>query len=283
MEEERNQEIDVKTEVEESKERKILKLPEKNQESDKIFDMENATEEEIEKEARKWGHISKEDHKGDPSKWQDPREFLERSLRESPAHIKQIKKQNRVIETQNKIIENLKKDIERQRENLKPKMKEAFENANYDEYKKLQDEDAHLKEQKIEYDKHTELPEENNINAYAEEAERWIRQNPDYYTNLEIRKKADKAFDDFRADFPNATPRQIIQAVDMVVKAGRQKATSFKSTQSNPSVMASKSKERSYDNLTASAKRVCDSFQEFNVKKEDYVKNASDDCFVWGK
>ena len=239
------------------------------------------TEEEIQLEAKKWGHIPKEAHKGDPAKWQDPREFLERSIRETPSLIKQNRKQSKIIETQNKIIETLKQNIERERVLLQPKMKEAFENADFLEYKKLEEQDAVLLERKKEFDNHiVEEKEEDPNLKYAAEANKWLQNNPDYYTNLKIKEVADKAFEDYKKEYPNGTPQQIIHAVDLEVKNIKNNV-SFKGTQSAPSTMEKVTREKSYNNLTESAKRVCDNFASYGIKKEDYVKSAEDSCFTW--
>ena len=243
------------------------------------------TDEEIEVEAKKWGHRPLEAHRGDPSKWQDPKEFLERSLRETPSHIKQLKKQDQIIKTQNKIIENLKRGVENEKASLEPKMKEAFENADFNEFRKLQTKESELNDQARLYEEQLvsskDEVEPNNAQAYAEEAMKWIQKHPEYNTDNNIKKVADKLFDSYRNDYPNATPHQILQAVDIGVQNYKSSQT-YNGVQSRTSNMLKDPRQKTANYLTDSAKKIMNDFINHGGDKELYIKNCDDSCFVWG-
>lgn len=261
--------------------------PSKEQGSDKALDLENMSDEQIKQAATEWGHRPKEAHRGDPDKWQDAREFLEKSIKKTPALIHQNKKQRQIIESQKMIIANQKKDLERQANALAPKMKEAFESGDYTEYRKLENEEKELLQQSKDFDKHiVEDAEPENSNSrneeYAMQANMWVRNNPEYNTNPQIKATIDRNFDRYREEYPDANPSRIMEALDMDMKKIKsQQNNSYNNYATKPSNMGKKSNTKSYNNLTQSAKRVCDQFVRAGHNREDYIKNASDTLFIW--
>jgi hypothetical protein len=278
---------EIKVEDKESKtpERETIKLPEQEEKKDLMFDkpIEEMTKEEIIKTAEKWGHHSKESHKGDPDKWQDPETFLKKAREQVPAHINQIKKLTQVVETQNRIIDNQKKQLEIQRADLEPKMKDAFESGDFTTYKKLERQDAEITRQVNEYNRQIVKPEEGYQDIdYTEEASRWLEAHPEYFTDKRVQYETDKLFNKYKAEHPYATPTQIIQAVDIGIR-NLKSSISMQSTQSKPSTMGKVTKTKSFDNLTEGSKKAYTAFIRNGGDKQVYIDNCSDENFIWHK
>jgi len=256
------------------------------QPANSVYDFSKMSKEEIETEAQKWGAIPKDDWRGDKEKWQDPETFLKNSVNKTPAHLNQIKKQNKVIDTQNKIIKNLKEDLDRRQDDLKPQMKRAFEEGDFDEYNRLQRQEENLKTQKSDLNVQEELPTEQTESEASLEDQNivrnWIEKNNNYTKDLDFTKKVDNLFFGYQNKFPQASTKQILDAIDMNLKNTTNNNIYNSSPTSNNSTMGKPSKVRGFNQLTSSAQKMCTEAAKFGVSKEDYIKNSDDMCFVWG-
>jgi hypothetical protein len=278
-------------EVKTPEKREILKLKIKESIQKSVLDLENMTEDQIKAEAKKWGHIPEEDFRGDKSRWRSAEDFLRDSTQRMPALQNQVRKRGRIIETQNKIIENQREQIKIQKMALQPKMKEAFENADYDAYNNLRRQESGLDKSDQDLEKLIEKPKFDMTspeflatpNVPDPELKRWLMKNPNYHTDQNFRNEADKTFDDYKAKFPNATSRQLLEAVDMKLKNSPSTYNPYSnSTTYKPSNMAHSSKTRSFDNLTEGSQRACREAESHGVNRADYLKNCKDLNFIWG-
>jgi hypothetical protein len=273
---------------ESSKVEKPTEEPKKEPVIESIYDFSKMTKEEIAEEAKKWGAIPKEEWKSDIKNWQDPETFLKNSVQKAPALINQNKKQRKIIEMQKKVLEELRNDrISRKQEKLDDQIIEAVENGDVDKVKYLRSKEAALqKEKKEPLEKQDSFPSQPQYNAEDVIAQKeWEARHPEYRQDVYFQSAIHRKYDELKMKFPNQSHKRYLDAIDIYLKKQKEKKdSSVVSGNLVPSTMGKPNKLKSYQNLTAVAKRNCDGFVlHGGITREDYLKRAGDDCFVWGQ
>lgn len=254
-----------------------------------LYDLDNMTDAEVATEAKKWGAIPKEDWKDDPSKFQDARTFLKNSIQKTPAHLNQIKKQDKIIDTLKVIVENQKAENERLRIKLDRNMKEAFEGGDYEKFQTLQAEKTSLENnynnldslketQDIEYPQQSAAPDLDIAD--------WITKHPDYTMNTTFAQGVDTLYNAYKAKYPFANNKQILGLIDSTLEKNNNKGAAVSDNtfgnQAASSISTSVPQKKTFDNLTDSAKKTCLEIEKRGLKREDFIQFCNDACFIWG-
>jgi len=239
------------------------------------------TERDYEAEASEQGWTPKEDWKGDPEKWTDSKTFVERGEKIAGILKSRLDKQDAKIQSlqdaNKKFGEYHKQTLEAQREKtaktiaeLEVQVAQAVTDGDGQAYTRHNRELNDLK---------TALPEpDNSVEAWNEQSQQWVGDNPWYNTNRKLGRFADgiaeeviaegyrgtayfseltkRVKDEFPEEFENPN-----KSTPNVVEEGGQRSTT-------------NSKAHTYENLSREEKRVCDGFvAEGFMTREDYVAN----------
>lgn len=235
---------------------------------------------EVEDKARKMGWTAKDEFKGDPAKWRDATEFVERGENMLPIVRATVKRQERELADLKKTVAEFAeyhnkteaRAYERALKELKTKQIQAVSAGDAEAFVQVDAEMAALHKEATEKPRIT-VPEPGVHPDYPEWADRnkWIDTDPEMAAYAEsygefIRKKGSKV--------------EGAAFLDLIAKAVKkefpEKFTNPRRSEA-PSVEGStppiKKGGKSYADLPKEAKDACDRFvSKFGVKRDEYVK-----------
>lgn len=277
-----------------------LSSPPNNQ----LFDIDKMSIEEKEQKAKEWGHIPKNQFRGDQSKYIDTDEFLKVSERKMPALKHQIKKQDDIIASLRSMNESLNENIEQQKADLTHQMQEASDNQDLVKFKNLEKREAALEKKQenmqanlnnLENSHHA--PDHSQAMGYA--ANQWTEKNNWYSTpknqeDFAKRGFADKRFSELTEAYPNTDPSRILEQVDADLNKFIQPTSqsyNYNPGGSNAPMGQPPSKDKTIGNLTESSRKSLDfllTATRSKEEKERFTKNylsssTNDSLFKWHK
>ncbi len=261
----------------------------------------------IEKEARIFGWVPKEEFRGSEDDWVDADVFVKRGKEINPILRKNNELLMKKLEEKAKEIDSIKASVEEfkkfQKESferkqaeyevqiaeLKSKKREAIAEGNGDLVVDIDDQIDSLKEAQRDAKEAAKAKPEPEQTAQATipddpELQSWLNRNQWFGTDTEMTDMANGLGASVRKQFPHLTGRDFLDKLDDKIKEYfPQKVLGNKAkgsaVDSSGSVRGSGSTgKKSYDNLPADAKEACDRFikQGWIKSKQEYV-----DSYDW--
>lgn len=257
-----------------------------------VLDLEEMEEEEVESMARRMGHSSQEDFKGDPGKWIPAKEFVERALNELPLARSNLRTQNRrlgelekKIERQTEVLEKFNKhhqkslqetasrEYQRGLEEARDRMKQAVEEGDVDGAQAAWDDAEKLrKESEGAGDKKTGEVEPDKDAVVAEAVkvrDAWMEENPWYKENRIMKKFAFESGEMLSKTEPNLTASEQLAAVREMVEEqfpdyfsnpNRKRASAVEGASHKRVDDKGGGRKKTYNDLPSEAKAMCDDF-----------------------
>lgn len=261
----------------------------------------------VEKEARIFGWVPKEEFRGSEDDWVDADVFVKRGKEINPILRKNNELLMKKLEEKAKEIDSIKASVEEfkkfQKESferkqaeyevqiaeLKSKKREAIAEGNGDLVVDIDDQIDSLKEAQRDAKEAAKAKPEPEQTAQATipddpELQSWLNRNQWFGTDTEMTDMANGLGASVRKQFPHLTGRDFLDKLDDKIKEYfPQKVLGNKAkgsaVDSSGSVRGSGSTgKKSYDNLPADAKEACDRFikQGWIKSKQEYV-----DSYDW--
>ena len=261
----------------------------------------------VEKEARIFGWVPKEEFRGSEDDWVDAEVFVKRGKEINPILRKNNELLMKKLDEKAKEIDSIKASVEEfkkfQKESferkqaeyevqiaeLKSKKREAIAEGNGDLVVDIDDQIDSLKEAQRDAKEAAKAKPEPEQTAQATipddpELQSWLNRNQWFGTDTEMTDMANGLGASVRKQFPHLTGRDFLDKLDDKIKEYfPQKVLGNKAkgsaVDSSGSVRGSGSTgKKSYDNLPADAKEACDRFikQGWIKSKQEYV-----DSYDW--
>jgi len=301
------------TTPENMKDSQTLKLPDnqKPQEpvqqpaNNAIYDINGMTDDQKTQKAKEWGHIPKEDFRGDQSKWTDPDTFLRVSQEKMPALRNQVKKQDAVIDTQKMIIENMQRAFDDRKASLVGEKREASDDVDMVKFSNLEREERNIDQQQIDLKNNLSQLNDSQIEDKSDDRQieteyavnNWVQQNPWYKNPQNKEDYANQAFatqkmNQYEKAYPGAKTEHIMQMVSKDIGQFNQPANN--SSNYSPAGIGgtpSISQNKTEADLTADGQRNLNRYLKLassDAQKEAYKKSfmeyaGRDENFNWHK
>lgn len=260
---------------------------------------------EVEKEARIFGWVPKEEFRGDESDWVDAEVFVKRGKEINPILRKNNETLLKKLEEKSKEIDSIKASVEefkkfqkeaferKQQEyeiqiaDLKARKKEAIAEGNGDLVVDIDDQIDEIKEAqreaKAEANKPAPAPEPSNVPEIPDDPDlkSWLNKNEWFGKDEEMTELTNSLAATTRRQFPHLTGRAFLEKLDdKIAEYFPQKVLGNKSrgsaVDSGSNVRGNVSSgKKSYDNLPEDAKAACDRFIKngWIKSKQEYVDN----------
>lgn len=252
----------------------------------KEAETEQVSEEDIKRLASQRGWMPKKYFKGDPDNWVGPEEYLEKAENEMPllkATLRKIERENKELKgLMKRVVESTSAQAERAVKEaisqLEAKRDEAIQNADTEGVKRI---DRQIKEVE------QSAPKKNGHDTDAAqqqqpdpEAVEWMNKNPWFKSDAKMRAYSYGVWEEIEMD-PENSEKSTSEKLRLVTKEVKSR---FPEKFSNPrrrepsavegGTGAVKLKGKSYDDLPAEAKAICDDLVRQKIlSKADYVKN----------
>ena len=254
---------------------------------------ENAPNE-IEVEARKMGWVPKDEFRGDPDKWREATEFVDRGQRILPIVLKDNKNLQRNVDRLKDDLKELrestkelvefhtaaaKREYERGRREIEAKIEAAAANADANTVRQEMQNLDELTKQNTPAPKKTET--DKPAVQIDPDIQDWLGKNPWFNANQTLNSYALEQYTELKRDKPGLTE------IDALAEVKRRTSAKFPekfginperdgaAAVSEPSGgrSATRRNAKSYENLPADAKRACDKFLKTipGYTKEKYV------------
>ena len=262
----------------------------------------------VEKDARVFGWVPKEEFRGSEDSWVDAETFVKRGKEINPilrANNERLKKEmeaerqkhNREIaelkaateefkQFQKDAFERKQQQLETELGDLKNQRKEAIREGDADLVVELEDRIEEVKEEKakkVEVKQPVAAPQETEIKLDPTLSE-WIENNNSWFgPDVEATEIANGIGASIRRQFPQLSGKAFLDKLDEKLKQrvpelyGNQNQTR-NAVEGSTTRSSSSSGKKSYDNLPAEAKAACDKFvkQGLFKSKQEYV-----DLYDW--
>jgi len=247
-----------------------------------IEEVKETTQEtsEIEEKAKKMGWTPKDEFRGDPDKWREAAEFVERGENMLPILRKAQERSERKVQQLEATVRQLTEDRSRAEQRaydravkeLKTRRIEAIAAGNTQEFVQIDDEIAELtKEVKANNQQHHQEPLNPTFEA-------WQDKNPWITTDKKMKSFAENIGQFLHDTEPDLAYEELLEEVERQVKA------KFPDKFSNPRRAAPQAvsgatssiqrRGKTYNDMPKEFREACDQFSSmYGVSKETYVKN----------
>jgi len=265
-------------------------------------DQQQNANEAVEKEARVFGWVPKEEFRGSEDDWVDADTFVKRGKEINPILrknnellMKKLDEKAREIDTIKKDVEEFKKfqkesfekkkvELESQIADLKSQKRTAIAEGNGDLVVDLDDRIDELKEAQREAKAESKAPPPQADTTPVEmdpEISSWLERNKWFGQDTEMTEMSNALGASVRKQFPHLSGREFLDKIDEKLADYFPEKFLGKKPKVNPvdssgSVRSSGSSgKKSYDNLPADAKAACDRFVKngWIKSKQEYVDN----------
>lgn len=254
---------------------------------------------EIEKDARHFGWVPKEEFRGDQDSWVDAETFVKRGkeinpilrsnnerlkkeLQEATAkHDKELAELRAAAEEfkafQKDSYERKQKQLQDELQALKLQRKEAMRENDVDLVEEIEDRIEAVKEEQSFKPEVKELPKEEKTVVLDPALSEWMSENKWFGTDVENTEIANVLGAAVRREFPNLTGKAFLDKLDERIDSRLPDVRGKKSGQrdtvdSSTTRGSSTTKKKSYENLPADAKAACDKYvKQKLMTKEEYV------------
>jgi hypothetical protein len=281
-------------------------MTEENKQAEQSTEQQSSIDPQIEKEARIFGWVPKEEFRGSETDWVDADVFVKRGKEINPILRKNNELLMKKLDEKAKEIDSIKADVETfkkfQKESferksaeyevqiaqLKTKKREAIAAGDGDTVVDIDDQIDSLKEAqreaKQEAQKKPEEPKKTEAQASVPddpELQSWLGRNQWFGEDTEMTDMANGLGASVRKQFPHLTGRAFLDKLDeKIVEYFPQKVLGNKAkgsaVDSTSNVRGGTSSgKKSYDNLPNDAKEACDRFiaNGWIKSKQEYVDN----------
>ena len=231
-------------------------------------------------QAREMGWRHKEEWQGEPEKWRDAKEFVERGelygkIDNVSRELKETRKALKMLQEHHAKVKEI--EFKRAVEELKTAQKKHLEDGNADEYLKTTELLTDLKaEQKAREVIETTVPKQQGVDPRFLE---WTKENGWYDKNPEMRDYADIIGQGYARAHPNIDPVEVLKYVTREVKV-RFKDNFENPNRSKPSAVEggnpqAKSQKKDSIELSDDERRVMNTFIRQGVMtKEEYLEQV---------
>lgn len=256
----------------------------------------------VEKEARLFGWVPKEEFRGNETDWVDADTFVKRGKEINPILRKNNELLMKKFEDKVKELDTIKKDVEQfkqfQKESfekkkveleaeireLKAQKRVAIKEGNGDLAVDLDDRIDELKEAQREAKEESKAPPPPEVSTPVQtepEIAAWIERNPWFGQDVELTEMSNALGATVRRQFPHLSGRDFLDKVDEKLAEHFPEKFMGKRPKVNPvdtsgsTRSSGSSGKKSYDNLPADAKEACDRFiaNGWIKSKQEYVDN----------
>ena len=253
----------------------------------------------VEKDARVFGWVSKEEFRGSETDWVDAETFVKRGKEINPIlrannerlkkemesdrqkHSDEIKELRAATEEfkqfQKESFERKQNELQQELASLKDKRKEAIREGDADLVIELEDQIDVLKEEKAKQPIKAEVAKP-EVAPLDPTLTKWIEENKWFGGDIEATEIANGVGSAIRKQFPNLVGKDFLDKLDeklqqRIPEVYENSPASRETVGSSSGRGAPASKKKSYDNLPPDAKAACDKFvkQKLFKSKEEYV------------
>ena len=254
----------------------------------------------VEKEARLFGWVPKEEFRGSETDWVDADTFVKRGKEINPILRKNNELLMKRLDEQAKQLESLKSDTEEWKKfqkdafdrkqtelqaqivELKAQKKTAIAEGNGELVVDIDDQLDKIKEEQREAKEESKAPPPAATTAVDPELSSWLERNTWFGQDSEMTNVSNGLGAAVRQQFPNLTGRAFLDKLDERIAAYFPEKTSLGKKARGSAVDSTgnvrsggSSGKKTYDNLPAEAKAACDKFvkQGLFKTKQEYVDN----------
>lgn len=253
----------------------------------------------VEKDARIFGWVSKEEFRGNETDWVDAETFVKRGKEINPIlrannerlkkemesdrqkHSDEIKELRAATEEfkqfQKESFDRKQNELQQELASLKDKRKEAIREGDADLVVELEDQIDVLKEEKAKQPIKAEIAKP-EVAPLDPTLSAWIEENKWFGGDIEATEIANGVGSALRKQFPNLTGKEFLDKLDeklqhRIPEVYENSQTSRETVGSSSGRGAPASKKKSYDNLPPDAKAACDKFvkQKLFKSRDEYV------------
>lgn len=256
----------------------------------------------VEKEARQFGWVPKEEFRGNEDSWVDADVFVQRGKEINPILRKNNERLLRELEAQKQQMQELKatteefkkfqkeaferkaSEMESEIRTLREQKKTAIREGDGDLAVEIEDRIDYLKEQKAEEasrQKTVEITQTTTPQSLPPEVQEWVDNNSWYTSDTKLRNAADSVAASLAQEQPWLKGAAFFKALDAELEAtfspeklGKRVKPRSPVESSTTTTSRTTSKKNGYDNLPADAKAACDKFvRQGLMTKEEYVSS----------
>ena len=259
---------------------------------------------EVEKNARHFGWVSKEEFRGNEADWVDAETFEKRGKEINPIlranndrlkkelevtrdkHDKEIAELRAATEEfksfQKESYERKQKQLQDELLSLKDQRKEAIREGDADLVVEIEDRIEEVKDARSSQKEPVAIPRVEEPVKLDPSLSNWIEDNTWFGNDIEATEVVNGLGASIRKQFPGLQGKEFLDKLDerieSVLPQLRGKPQEFASVDSSTTRGSTSSKKKSYDNLPADAKAACDKFvkQGLFKTKQEYV-----DSYDW--
>lgn len=259
---------------------------------------------EVEKNARHFGWVSKEEFRGNEADWVDAETFEKRGKEINPIlranndrlkkelevtrdkHDKEIAELRAATEEfktfQKESYERKQKQLQDELLSLKDQRKEAIREGDADLVIEIEDRIEEVKDARSSQKEPVAIPRVEEPVKLDPSLSNWIEDNKWFGNDIEATEVVNGLGASIRKQFPGLQGKEFLDKLDerieSVLPQLRGKPQEFASVDSSTTRGSTSSKKKSYDNLPADAKAACDKFvkQGLFKTKQEYV-----DSYDW--